>query len=183
MFASVAVSTTTSPSAWRSAVVLAVGFAAVVGWVRPQRLPQPVIVAGLAGCLAALNLIRPKYALPAAVFGGALAGLSASLLEICGAPAWASVAMAALPPLVSMLLTVRFPRFAPADLQEEALLGLLTFSLISAVAPLLAAGWQSALALNVTARSSVPFVIPAWTLTVMTGSVFLGGAYAIWRRR
>ena len=168
---------------WRSAATVAVGFTGAVALVRPERLPEPVIVATLSACIAALQLVRPRNTLPVALFGGALAGVSASLLQVYGLPAGIALPLAVFSPAVAMLLAVRVPDFAPTDLQEEALLGLLAFSLLTALVPVMAAGWQSASALNLVGGPKVDFALPAWTLTLAIVSIFLGGAYATWRRR
>lgn len=180
------VSMSADASRWaigRSVLALVFGFAAAIVWARPHRLPEPVTVASLSAGVAALKIARPKYTVAPALFGGVLAGLSASLLQVYGLPVWIALPLVALSPAVAVLLTIRSPYFAPADLKEEALLGLLAFSLLSALAPVLIAGWQSASALNLEGGRSVNFTLPAWTLALALASMLLGGAYAVWRRR
>jgi hypothetical protein len=112
-----------------------------------------------------------------------MAGLSASLLSAYGLPFATSLTAAAMPPAIAVLLAATRPEFVPADLREEALLGLLTLSLLVALAPGLIGGWQSALALNVEEKGRATLAIPVWTFSLGLASMALGGAYAAWRRR
>jgi hypothetical protein len=168
---------------WISALSLVTGFAASAAWFRPERLHEPVWVPGLCAAVAALHLVRPKYAPLTALFAGVMAGLSASLPSAYGLPFATSLTAAAMPPAIAVLLAATRPEFVPADLREEALLGLLTLSLLVALAPGLIGGWQSALALNVEEKGRATLAIPVWTFSLGLASMALGGAYAAWRRR
>jgi hypothetical protein len=172
-----------APRLWFSGAALGLSFAAAVVWVRPDRPPEPAVVSGFAALTTALQLFRPKYSLVAAAYGGALAGLSASLLQVYGVAVAFAIVLAAIPPAAAGVLGFRVRDFAPRDLREQALLGLLLFSMIWALAPGVAAGWHSALNLNIAGRNATAYSIPAWTLSLGAMSMALGGAWAVWRRR
>lgn len=171
---------TDAPRLWLAVATVGLGFALAVAWIRT---PEPVIASGLVSLVAAIQLARPKYVLLAAACGGALAGLSASLLQVYGIAAPAAVVMAAAAPAAAAELSFKVRDFAPDDMREQALLGLLLFSILCAVAPGLLAGWQSALSLNMGARNATAYAMPGWTLSLGAVSLALGGAWAVWRRQ
>jgi len=174
---------TGAPKLWLSGTALGLGFAAAVAWNHPERPPEPAVIASFAALIAAFQLFRPKYSLVTAASGGALSGLSASLLEVYGVAAPLAVVIAAMPPAAAAVLGFRVRDFAPEDVREQALLGLLLFSIIWAFAPGVAAGWQSAFNLNMAARNATAYAMPGWTLSLGVLSIALGGAWAVWKRR
>ncbi len=85
--------------------------------------------------------------------------------------------------LASAWLTNHRPTFAPTVLREEALLILLIAGVVVGMAPTVAQGWQSAVALNMTTDTGAPGpLVPVWTLSFVGASVALGGLWSMWRR-
>jgi hypothetical protein len=63
------------------------------------------------------------------------------------------------------------------------LLVVVVLAVVVAVAPAVAAGWQSATALNLQQKEVPSQAVPAWTLFLTLGSAVIGGLYAVWMRR
>jgi hypothetical protein len=161
---------------------MALGFVLALIWIRSGRLPDAGVIGGAVAFVAALELVRPRHHALAAACGGALTALWASLLEVQGFPRPAAFGVAAIAPILSAYLATRSRAFAPAIVREEALMGLLTFGVVVAMAPTVAEGWRSALALNLVDSSGPTQLVPAWTIGLAAGSVALGGMYSLWRR-
>ena len=184
-----AVALTANPAPrWTDLGALALGFAAGLASGLRGGVPDPVWVGGAAACVAALLLFKPGTSALAAACGGALAAFWGVLLHLQGTPLAVAVVLAAAVPSLSAILAVRHPSFGPLHVREEALLVCLVLGLALAMAPGAAAGWQSAVALNVEAANSgqgaaVRQAIPAWTLATTVTATLLGGAYTMWRRR
>ena len=94
------------------------------------------------------------------------------------------VAIAA-PTLALAVFFAGRPDFAPPALREEALLVVLLLGLGIAIAPGVAAGWQSAAVLNLQPEQEqvASQAVPAWALLVTGGAAALGGLYTVWIRR
>lgn len=167
----------------RSLVALAFGFGAAALVVRPDALPDPAAVGGAIVAVAATALLRPRYADLIAASAGVLAAIWMSMLEAVGAPLIAAILIAVAPVICSAFFTRRDLKFAPLDLREEALLLVLVFAVVVALAPGVAAGWQSATALNLEQKEVGAQVVPAWTLLFTLGAAAAGGLYSVWMRR
>jgi hypothetical protein len=153
------------------------------GAIRPNRLPDVAWIAGLTALGAGLQLFRPAWADLGSVWGGALAGLLVSLLQVEGIPAVPAFLLSAALPTVSGWLAMRRPDFAPLEMRQEALLFLLAIGVTVAVAPQVAAGWQSAGFLNVGMGHKAHDSIPLWVLSLSGASIVLGGLFSLWRHR
>jgi hypothetical protein len=105
------------------------------------------------------------------------------MLQSAGVPWPAALAAAAAAPVVTLVLMRRRRDFAPAVYRDDALLVILALAAIVAVAPGIAAGWQSAAVLNVQQTGTASTPVPAWALLVTLGATTLGGLYTIWMRR
>lgn len=164
---------------------LAAGFTAAVGFFqwRPEISPDSVLVSACTAAAAAVYLFRPRYRLASAFVGGALAGLCSTLSEVLGFPGIAGIVLAGAVPAVMILLARRSAEFASEQLCDEGMLGVLVLATVTALAPGILAGWQSAIALNIEGESSVTLSIPAWTLLFACTSMLMGGVYSLWRRR
>jgi hypothetical protein len=165
---------------WEAGMSLA-GFA-LAAWLTSANLPDPVWVGTAAAILALGILFRPRFAPMQPVLSGAFAGLLASLVQAQGVPVWAALPCAAAIPLICAWLASRNPGFAPLPVQEEALLFIGIFGLLTAAAPGIAAGWNSAGGMNLVDNKEVPAAIPTWVLALGSASAAVGGVFAVWRR-
>ena len=114
----------------RDVTALAVGFVLATIVASPQRLPDPEWVGALSAGVAIAVLFRPRLAVLAAGWGGALGGMLTALTEVQGVPAAASVG-----PVVVLIATVVWltrlrPSFAPDRLRDEALLAITLLGLV-----------------------------------------------------
>jgi len=166
---------------WRS-VALAAGFIATATLVRPAHMPDPVWVAGLAVGIVILTFVRPKVIWLAIVFGGGLAGLLSSLLQSEGIDIIPAVLACATLLAVAAAYGMSRQGFAPAAIRDDALILVAALALLLALAPGLAAGWRSAVALNVGERGGSARPVPVWVLVIGGASLGLGSAYSVWRR-
>jgi hypothetical protein len=132
--------------------------------------------------MAATRLLRPPHPAIMAIAAGALAAEWAGLIHAQGVMQPVAIVSAAALPLASAYLAQRSPAFAPPLLQEEALVALLALGGVVAIAPTVAQGWRSALALNLAdTGASMPFV-PVWMVCFAGASTALGGLWSLWRR-
>ncbi len=154
----------------------------LAAWLTSANLPDPVWVGTAAAIFALGILFRPRFAPLQPVLGGAFAGLLASLVQGQGVPMWAALPAAAAIPLICAWLASRNPAFAPLHVQEEALLFIGIFGLMTGAAPGIAAGWSSAGGMNLVDNKEVPAAIPVWVLALGSASAAIGGAFAVWRR-
>ena len=168
----------------RDVTALAVGFVLATIVARPQRLPDPLWVGALSAGVAIAVLCRPRFAVLAAGWGGALGGMLTALTEVQGVPAAASVG-----PVVVLIATVVWltrlrPSFAPDPLRDEALLAITLLGLVVSVMPGVIDGWQAAATLTIEPATSGPVTpVPAWTLTLVGTATALGAVHALWSRR
>ena len=95
----------------------------------------------------------------------------------------AAAAVAVAPIAVSLFFSRRRPDFAPDVLREEALLVVFVLAVMVAAAPGIAAGWHSAVVLNLQQKEVTSQVVPAWTLFLTLGAAAIGGLYTVWMRR
>jgi hypothetical protein len=168
----------------RDVMALAVGFVIATVVTSPQRLPDPTWVGVFSAGAAIVVLFRPRFAVVAAAWGGALGGILTAMTEVQGLHSAASAG----PIVVLMATTVWLarlrPAFAPDVLRDEALLAVCLFGLIVAVVPGVIDGWQAAANLTIEPATPGPSTpIPAWTLALVGTATALGAAHALWSRR
>ncbi len=168
----------------RDLTALAIGFAIATIVASPQRLPDPAWVGVLTTGTAMVMLFRPRFAVAAAVWGGALGGMLTAMTEAQGMPPSASVG-----PVVVLIagvvwLTRLRPEFAPDVLRDDAFLAVSLLGLVVAVVPGVIDGWQAAANLTIEPVATGPVTpMPAWTLTLVATSTALGAVYSLWSRR
>lgn len=167
---------------WSPVAAVAIGLVASAAAFRFGRPPDVVWVAALTALVAAAQLVRRMSPVAAAVAGGALGAIWASLLHAAGLPWAAAAPVAAAPPMLSAFLAARSPRFAPAIIREEALLVVLVAGLVVAMVPNIQEGWRSAVALNIQDQNANSQIIPNWAFGLTGASLALGGLYSLWRR-
>ena len=164
-------------------LAIGAGFAAAATYARADRLPDPVWVAALVATAAGIYLFRPRYAVVAALLGGAAAGFWTGLLEVQGL-SWLVAAFVASATLaISARLATYRPRFAPETLRDEGLLIVALVSLAVAVLPGIQDGWHAAGNLTMAAERPPQTAIPLWTLALLFVSTLLGALYSLWSRR
>lgn len=166
---------------WMEGGAALAGFA-LAAWLTASNLPDPVWVGTGAAVLSLGILFRPRLAPLQPLLGGVFAGVLASLVRAQGIPAWAALPAAAAIPLVCGWLAGRNPSFAPAHVQEEALLLIGIFGLVTSAAPGIVDGWSSAGGMNLVDNKEAPAAIPVWVLTLGSASAAVGGLFAVWRR-
>lgn len=159
------------------------GFAVGALLAAPERLPDPAGVGTLAAAAAAVYLFRPRYAMLAAAFGGALAGMWTALLEVQGLPLLIALVVAGVALVVTTHLARTRAKFAPELLRDEGLLAIAMLGVAVAMLPAILDGWQAAGNLSVTSERPATAGIPMWTLTILLMSASLGGLYSLWSRR
>ena len=166
-------------------ISLALGLVAGALLVRADRVPDVVWVGGLVFGIAVWRLTKPGRVagLASSAAAGLMAAIWASLFQRSGVLTAATVPVVLAVVAVSAWMSARDPKFAPPRIHDEALMLLVLLGAVLAVAPGVAAGWQSALALNLEGKGADAFAVPGWTILVMLASVSLGGAYALWTRR
>jgi hypothetical protein len=164
-------------------VALAAGFMAALIGIRTQALPDPAWIGSVVAAVAAIELFRRDFRFLAPLCGGALAGLWSALLQIQGLPLAAAVIVAGLVPGIAVWLSARSRTFAPDALRQEAMLAMMAMGLAVAMIPNVAAGWQTAVALNRDEADRSKQIIANWVLVLSAVSVVLGGLYSLLRRR
>jgi hypothetical protein len=168
----------------RDVMALAVGFVIATVVTSPQRLPDPIWVGVVSAGAAMVVLFRPRFAVVAAAWGGALGGMLTAMTEVQGLHPAASAG----PVVVLMATTVWLarlrPAFAPDALRDEALLAACLLGLVVAVVPGVIDGWQAAANLTIEPATPGPSTpIPTWTLALVGTATALGAAYTLWSRR
>jgi hypothetical protein len=168
----------------RDVMALAVGFVIATVVTSPQRLPDPIWVGVVSAGAAMVVLFRPRFAVVAAAWGGALGGMLTAMTEVQGLHPAASAG----PVVVLMATTVWLarlrPAFAPDALRDEALLAACLLGLVVAVVPGVIDGWQAAANLTIEPATPGPSTpIPTWTLALVGTATALGAVYTLWSRR
>jgi hypothetical protein len=168
---------------WRGMALLGIGFAAGVSSMLAGRVAEGGTVGIAAATCAGLLIARPHLSRFAAASGGLLAGFGCVAISADGLPPWAVIA--AFPPLLAFaaLLARSRTEFAPPTLREEALLAVLVLGLLTAVIPILGAGWRTATALQTGGSDSVAAASPSWALFLAAGALGSGMLVSLWRRR
>ena len=168
----------------RDVIALAAGFVIATGVTSPQRLPDPTWVGVFSAGAAIVVLVRPRFAVVAAAWGGALGGMLTAMTEVQGLHSAASAG----PIVVLMATTVWLarlrPAFAPDALRDEALLAVCLLGLVVGVVPGVIDGWQAAANLTIEPAAPGPSTpIPTWTLALVGTATALGAVYSLWSRR
>ena len=158
---------------------LPVGFVVAARWLQPD----PVWTGGCVALAAAARLANPRLGPLTAVTAGILAGLWSSVLRSQGLPLVPALGLAAAVPAVSAWMTARRAGFAPRALKEEGAAWMCVLGLLVAVGPDVAAGWRSAIVLNLEPGSGTSAVFEVWVVVLSALSVIVGGVFTLWRRR
>jgi hypothetical protein len=166
---------------WKDVCLLALGLVATVILLRAQPLPDPPLLGGIAAVLAGWRLARPRIQPLLPLFAGVLAATMVLALRTQEV-AWPLAALAAAPAVVSATLAWRQGRFAPESMRDEALLLIIALGLVTALAPGLADGWQSATGLSAQENPNGSPAVPVWVLWMTALSAAAGGAFTMWRR-
>ena len=150
----------------------------------PSRLPDAALVGMMAAMAAIGYLFRPRFAVPAFIAGGALAGLLSALLQVQGLHVYLAPAVAAVTVIASMYLAATRPAFAPDVLRDEGLLAIAVLGLGVALLPGVLDGWQAAANLSAAgAERRGGASVPMWTLVLLLITSCLGALYSSWSRR
>jgi hypothetical protein len=174
-----AVFAASAPPGIRGVLYLALGF--IAASLPPHEAPGPAWVGGFAAIVGGVVLVRPGWQWLHA-FGGGLAGVLALLIRAEGMPTVPSYLIAVAIPAVSFYFAGRNPGFAPRRLREDGLLLVFLYGVAVAAWPAVLAGWTSAMALNMNTGGGGPAAIPFWVILVSSGSLAVGGLWAMWRR-
>lgn len=163
---------------------LAFGFAAAAMATSGSRLPDAVMVGGLAAGGAAAYLFKPRWRFASFAVGGALAGWWTSLLEVQGLPMEAALFLAAATVIGTLYLSRSHPGFAPDVVKDEGLMAIGLLGLAVSVTPGILDGWNAATNLSGASERAVePVAIPAWTLALILTASSFGAIYSLWSRR
>lgn len=176
-----AVFATAARQSWRDRVALVCSFMAAVAWKGSGRPLEPAWIGALTAGFAVLILGRPSWPFLSAFGSGVLGGTLCGLLQVQGMPrAVAFVASGSLLVITLFLASWRND-FTPPATRDEALLAVGAFGSLVAAAPAVAAGWQSALLLNLGEKHSANPAIPAWVLGVGGASMGAGMVWVVLR--
>jgi len=175
-------------SAWsadlkRPAIAGGFGLALVLALLAADLLPDPVWTGALTAFAAAFLLLQPgeRSAWISGAFAGCLAGTWAGLIEAAGVPLWGALPVALTPALVCARLRWLRADFASTQVRQEALALIALLALVTASAPSVSAGWESAGVLN-TGGSGLAFP-GVWVAGTVLGSFASGAAFAAWKRK
>jgi hypothetical protein len=166
----------------RDACAMALGFVAGLLWLNGTGAPDFTRVGGLTLAVSAFVIARPGAAFVPVAFAGVLSASSLSLLRAESVPSLAAAAVAMGLPATSAWVSARRPSFAPPAMREEATLLVLILAAIVAALPTLAAGWRSAVTLNLQQPGGAPIAMPGWALLLTVSAFGLGGLFTAWRR-
>jgi len=170
-----------STRGWKDVCLLTAGLAStlMVFWTKP--LPDPALVGGTAAVVAGWQLLRARTETALPFFAGVLAALTVLALRAQEIPV-AFCVLGILPAVAAAALAGRRRDFASEDTRNEALLLVIALALITALAPGLTDGWQSATGLNMQDNKTLAPMIPGWVLSMAALSAVTGGVFAVWRR-
>jgi hypothetical protein len=134
---------------------------------------------GLAAFTLAAALLHRRERRYLASIGAGLACAGIGVVWSAFAPSWIGAAGGVALCAMAGMAAGR-PGFATERVREEALFLLAALGLFSAALPGVAAGWHSAIALNVAIAGSQG--IPVWVLSLGGIAIASGGVYNLWRR-
>lgn len=159
--------------------------AAIVGFVVAARTGSlaPAAVGALIAIVAGLILAEHTWPLFSALSSGALGGVLCAQLRLQMVPAAAAWILSASVFLAALILASAHSRFTTEGMIEEALLAIAALGLLIAAVPGIAAGWKSALALNIVDKNGGSGAIPLWVLMSVSGACAAGTAWALFRAR
>lgn len=167
----------------RSIAALAIGLVGGLVWWSPGRLPDAALTGLLTVLVAALHLFSPRLRIVAVVFGGALAGMFAALLEVQGVSPVVSPLAGIVFVAVPLWLARTRPAFAPEPLRDEAMLTISVVGLSVAILPGVLDGWQAATNLSAATERVATASLPTWTLLLLLMTSSCGAFYSLWSRR
>jgi hypothetical protein len=167
---------------WRARAAAALAFAATTAAGARFGPPSADATGLLVGMAAAAVLLRPRAVGAAPLLAGGLGGAWGIMLAAQDVAPALAIPVAALWPTAAMWCARR-PAFAPERLRNDALLVLVVFGAITAVAPGVQEGWRAAVNLSVQSAPAAPMPLPAWTLAVAGSALAFGGLYSLWSRR
>jgi hypothetical protein len=168
----------------RAALALLLGVFAgtVFGFGRLGTLDTNTLGFGIAAAAIAA-LTRPRWSPLPPMAAGLCAAAWISILQRQGLP-WLPAALAAgclLAAAVGLAASRR--GFMSAELRDEALVLVAAFALLSSLGPDVVGGWRSAIALKAEPLAAAGPDVGPWLGAIVVGSVLLGGAYTMWKRR
>jgi hypothetical protein len=160
---------------------LVVGFVLMAWLLRGGNVPEAAALAGLTAVVAGAKLYKPHWTTLPAFCGGVLAASLGAFVASQGVMAPIAFGLAALLPVIALLLS-RGRGFATESMIEEGVLLVLALGLGAAVGPALIDGWQSAGALNQAAQVANR-VMPVWVIWAAGTSILIGGVWSLWRHK
>ncbi len=182
---SVAFSASAYASDFRPAAIAGgLGLASVLALLAVGLAPDPVWAGVVTAVVAVFLLLRQGPGNPwiAGACAGCLAGTWAGLIETAGIPFWVALPVALKPALVCARLLWLREDFAPTQMRHEALALVALLALVTASAPAISSGWDSARALNAGSGSGLEFP-GGWVAGTVLGSFLSGAAFVAWKRR
>ena len=169
------------PQSWYTRAAVVIGFIASVLWTRRAGILPPAAIATLTALAAGLILAERSLPLFSALCSGTLGGMLAAELQLQMVPEAVAWILSAAILLATLILVSVSENFAPAGMREEALLGIAVLGVLIAAIPGVTAGWQSALALNISERASASVPIPMWAVVSAGISCAAGATWATFR--
>jgi hypothetical protein len=163
--------------------VLAASFAVACLLLARVGLPAIDALAFSAAAALAAALVRPQWFWLPPVGAGVFGAAWASILTAQGLPWLPALLGAGALTAAAAGLAARRAGFMSADVRDEALVLVGTFALLLAVGPAAVAGWRSAQTLAAEPLGGGAPEIGPWLVAISIGSVLLGAAYAMWKRR
>jgi hypothetical protein len=165
----------------RKLVGLIAGFGLTAWLLRGGNVPDAAVLAGLTAVVAGAKLYWPAWTTLPAFCGGLLAASLGSFVAAQRVMTPVAFGLAALLPVLALVLS-RSRQFASEWMLEEGVLLVLALGLGAAVGPAIIDGWQSAGALNQAAEAANR-VMPVWVLGTVGASILLGGLWSLWRHK
>jgi hypothetical protein len=163
-----------SPRGWRA-------WALFGGALAGATVLAPFLPREAAGIVSAIAAARLLWKASSAWIAPVAAGIVCAAAVSPGTPLsqWLTAGLASAAFLASWAFA-RHPGFSPTRMREEALAIISLASLVVAAVPGVAAGWHSAIALNV-AQGAVS-AVPWWVISLGGTAMALGCVYQSWRR-
>lgn len=130
---------------------------------------------------AGWRLLRPRIEFVLPLLGGALAGVMILALR-AEELAFPIAVLGAVPAIAAVAFSLRGQSFAPENTRNEALLLVIALGVVTALAPGVMDGWQSATGLTSQENKLEAPMMPVWVLWTAALSAIAGGAFSVWRR-